>query len=459
MDINKLDRESWKYTESQDNKTSFIKKFKMANWPWIFIFSLIIVILCSYNYVHIPLIIWEWATLSGVTTSTETSNTKWQSNTLVERNKYMYNNSFTSDVKFTFGNNQSGEVFFAHKYVLATSSPVFYEIFYSKSGKNITDIHIPHSDNETVADFFDFLYNEKCPTATKDLPRLLRLVMHYQVTSFDAACKNYLKPTAQQAFRFLEQFLELKAERYISTCFDYIDTFADGYFTSEYFLNIKLGALDTLLRRDTLDYREVKLFKAVVKWVDHQCSLQNLEASYENRRKILGNVIYNIRFLLMTLDEFTTDVIGVDILSDHESFGIIKAIAGYHVQDLVWDSPGLRRQRKSEDGNWWAYFSAVALFTIVGVLIGLYYVHLLNKTKNAIMSEVPHKSCTESKYNPKMQKSNNVYPSKKGLPNYEPNKENTTDTHARGWGTGTNTRARGWRTNTHARAWPNHEKD
>ncbi|CAB4000856.1 BTB POZ domain-containing 6 isoform X4 [Paramuricea clavata] len=373
----------------------------------------------------------------------ETSNTKWQSNTLVERNKYMYNNSFTSDVKFTFGNNQSGEVFFAHKYVLATSSPVFYEIFYSKSGKNIMDIHIPHSDNETVADFFGFLYNGKCPTATnvaKDLPRLLRLVMHYQVTSFDAACKNYLKPTQQQAFKFLEQFLELKAERSISTCFDYIDKFANRYFTSEYFLNIKLGTLDALLRRDTLDYREVKLFKAVVKWVDHQCSVQNLEASYENRRKILGNVIYNIRFLLMTLDEFTTDVIGVDILSDHESFGIIKAITGYHVQDLVWDSPGLRRQRNPEDGNWWAYFRhAVALFTIgiVGVLIGLCMccAHLLNKIKNAIMSEVPHKSCTESKYNPKMQKSNNVYPSKKRLPNHEPNRENTTDAHARGWGT------------------------
>ena len=132
--------------------------------------------------------------------------------------------------------------------------------------------------------------------------------------------------------------MELKAERYISTCFDYIDTFADGYFTSEYFLNIKLGTLDVLLRRHTLaDYREVKLFKAVVKWVDHQCSLQNLEASYENRRKILGNVIYDIPFLLMTLDEFTTDVIGVDILNDQESIGIIKAIAGHHVQNLKWD--------------------------------------------------------------------------------------------------------------------------
>ena len=318
--------------------------------------------------------------LSVVTASTGTSNTKWQSNTLVERNKYMYNNSFTSDVKFTFGNNQSGEVFFAHKYVLATSSPVFYEILYSKSGKNITDIHLPHSDNETVADFFGFLYKEKCPTATNVAKGLqvLHLVLQYQVTSFDTTCKNYLKPTAQDTFTFLEQFLELKAERYISTCFDYIDTFADGYFTSEYFLNIKLGTLDVLLRRDTLDYREVKLFKAVVKWVDHQCSLQNLETSYENRRKILGNVIYNIRFLLMTLDEFTTDVIGVDILNDQESIGIIKTITGHLVQDLIWDSPGLRRQRTSKLITSWRTYGPVIIIVCACGLVGFWCLYATN---------------------------------------------------------------------------------
>ena len=345
-------------------------------------------------------VIWEWATLSVVTTSTGTSSTKWQSNTFVERNKYMYNNSFTSDVKFTFGNNQSGEVFFAHRYVLATSSPVFYETLYSKSGENITDIHLPHSDNETVADFFGFLYNEKCPTATnieKGL-QVLRLVMHYQVTSFDTTCKNYLKPTAQDTFTFLEQFLELKAERYISTCFNYIDTFADGYFTSEYFLNIKLGTLDVLLRRHTLDYREVKLFKAVVEWVDHQCSLQNLEASYENRRKILGNVIYNIRFLLMTLHEFTTDVIRVDILNDHESIGIIKAIAGHHViQDLIWDYPSLRRQRSSKLITSWRTYGTVII--IVCGLVGFWCLYATNR-KEKIKVECSGEKLGKSKHSP-----------------------------------------------------------
>ena len=154
----------------------------IANCPRILLILLWLIVVITVSVIIVnSVIIWKWATLSVVTTSTGTSNTKWQSNTFVERNKYMYNNSLTSDIRFTFGNNQSGEVFFAHRYVLATSSPVFYEIFYSKSGENISDIHLPHSDKETIADFFGFLYNEKCPTATnieKGL-QVLHLVLQY----------------------------------------------------------------------------------------------------------------------------------------------------------------------------------------------------------------------------------------------------------------------------------------
>ena len=317
----------------------------------------------------------KWPTLFDQQTTSQTSNRKWESNTLVDRNKYMYNNSFTSDIKFRFGNNQTGEIFYAHKYVLATSSPVFYEILYSTSSqpkKDVRDIYLPSSDNENVEDFFKFLYEEKCPTATNIQTglKLLHLVVHYQVASFQTACKNFLKPTAQDAFKFLEQFLELKLERYISISFNFIDTLAHEYFTSEYFLNIKLSTLEALIQRDTLNYSEVKLFKAMINWVDHQCLQQNVEASFGNRRKILGNVMYKIRFLLMTLNEFTKDVIVVDILEDHESIAIIKAIAGHHVPDLKWNTPGLRRERKHAGGNWWAYFSGV-LLVIVGGLGGL----------------------------------------------------------------------------------------
>jgi hypothetical protein len=77
----------------------------------------------------------------------------------------MYNNSFMSDTKFTFGTNKLGEVFYAHKYVLAFSSPLFYEMFYSNNiEKPIKAIHLSNHNNETIAGFFGFIYKNECPT-------------------------------------------------------------------------------------------------------------------------------------------------------------------------------------------------------------------------------------------------------------------------------------------------------
>ena len=70
------------------------------------------------------------------------------------------------------------------------------------------------------------------------------------------------------------------------------------------------------------------------------------------------------------MNSLQSDVIVVDILEDHESIGIIKAIAGHHVPDLIWNIPGLRRERKHAGGNWWVYFSGV-LLVILGGLGGL----------------------------------------------------------------------------------------
>ena len=54
----------------------------------------------------------------------------WQSSkkTVLQRNAYMFDNELMSDVSLTCG--ESSRIFHAHKYVLATSSAVFYAMFY-----------------------------------------------------------------------------------------------------------------------------------------------------------------------------------------------------------------------------------------------------------------------------------------------------------------------------------------
>ena len=69
------------------------------------------------------------------------SNTKcdqdWQltKKTVLERNSHMFNNPLMSDIKLNS--------FYAHKYVLASSSPVFYAMFYGDLAEKNSVIHLP----------------------------------------------------------------------------------------------------------------------------------------------------------------------------------------------------------------------------------------------------------------------------------------------------------------------------
>ena len=259
----------------------------------------------------------------------------------------MYNNSFISDIQFTFGNNKSGEVFYAHKYVLAISSPVFTEMFYTKSKKATESIYLPEHSSEAIAGFFGFIYKEECPTDyEKDLD-VLCLIKQYQVVSFDVLCSTSFERTVevQKSCKFLDQFLEMKAKALAEICLGKLDLYTEEYFASEYFLNIKQSTLGILLDRDTLYYNETDIFKAVMKWADHQCSNQSLKSTPENRRMVLGNAIYSIRFLSMNHTEFVANVVPTEILHDNETVAIIKAMIGEEVPGLAWDSAKLRSKR------------------------------------------------------------------------------------------------------------------
>ncbi|CAB4019462.1 BTB POZ domain-containing 6-like [Paramuricea clavata] len=284
----------------------------------------------------------------------------------------MYNNSFISDIKFTFGDKKSGEVFYAHKFVLAMSSPVFNEMFYSKTEteKPIKTIHFPDQNTETLAGFFSFIYKEECPKDFEKDLEVLRLIKKYEIVSFDSACSHSFQRNTelQKACKLLDKFLEMKAEALAEICMDKIDLYADEYFASEYFLSIKQSTLNILLDRDTLWYNETDLFKAVLKWADHQCSLQNLITTQEDRRKVVGNAIYSIRFLLMNQSEFATHVLPTDILDDHEMVEIIKWMAGEQVPYLAWDIAKLRNKRLPEwlpattKSKSWTHYFGVFVF-------------------------------------------------------------------------------------------------
>ena len=219
----------------------------------------------------------ETTCTKGLKQDTVVSNGEWQStkSTLLSRNSYMYNNQLMSDFKFihSFSNRDEDNIF-AHRYILATSSPVFHEMFY---GKNANKIHsIRRNHEQFITDhFLRFIYKEECPNNFETVLKVLHMTKEYQVQAFETVCKHNLEfDTPWPAFKVIEKLLEVEAEEMAEPWWSQIESRIDEVIASDYFLGINQRTLIAFLERDTLCYPEIDLFHATIKWSEYQCKLK-----------------------------------------------------------------------------------------------------------------------------------------------------------------------------------------
>ena len=132
-----------------------------------------------------------------------------------------------------------------------------------------------------------------------------------------------------------------------------------------------------MLKKERLAVTEVELFKAVLKWTDNECARQgiNIEEDKTARRRILGDSVYEIRFLAMSQENIVKDVSPTGILTDTEAICILKKIVGLDVAGLKWKEQGERQSapilsfRRFDSGNVnsvieWTYSGASDALTL-----------------------------------------------------------------------------------------------
>lgn len=101
-------------------------------------------------------------------------------------------------------------------------------------------------------------------------------------------------------------------------CLDKIDKHTVDALAAEGFLDIDHDTLCMVLERDTLRIREVVLFNAVVRWAEAECIRQNMPNNPDNQRSHLKRALTLIRFPLMSVEEFASEVAQSGILTDRE---------------------------------------------------------------------------------------------------------------------------------------------
>ena len=272
----------------------------------------------------------------------------WQSSkkTVLQRNAHMFNNELMSDVSFTCG--ESSRIFHAHKYVLATSSAVFFAMFYGNLAQKESTIPIPDADEESFEEFLSYLYTDHCEITAENAIEVMYLAKKYLIPTLAEKCCKILEEIIKpdNVLMVLEQAILFDEKKLEANCWDIVSKETLECINSDAFCSIGSQTLNALLKRESLTVGEVELFKAVLKWVDSECAKQGINIGEDKtaRRRVLGDSVYEIRFLEMSQEDFTKYVSSTGILAETEVISIFQKFGGLDVADVRWKEQK-KRQR------------------------------------------------------------------------------------------------------------------
>lgn len=246
----------------------------------------------------------------------------WQSTkmTVKERISFLFNSSVLSDVTFIVGRDTQQQRIPAHRFVLSVGSAVFDAMFNSTLATADEEIPLPDVEAASFLALLKFLYSDEVQIDPETVMTTLYTAKKYAVPALEKHCVDFLKKhlCADNAFMLLTQARLFDEPQLAALCLETIDKNTPEALGAEGFTDIDINTLSAVLDRDSLRIKEAKLFAAVLKWSEAECSRQSLHMSPENKRAVLGRVLGQIRFPLMTVEEFAQGPAQSGILTDRE---------------------------------------------------------------------------------------------------------------------------------------------
>ena len=268
--------------------------------------------------------------------SMATFDDKWQTKrpTISERTKFIFNNELLSDVKFVAPvsnseseSRKSQQRIPAHKFVLAISSPVFYAMFYGEMAETASTIELPDCDYESLLELFRYLYSDKVKLTGSNVMQVLYLAKKYLVPSLADKCTEYLRKhlEASNTFSILPQAQKFEDKDLEKRCWNVIELHTEEAVTSDDFVTLERSIVESVVKKERLNIKEVDLFKAVDRWATKEVERQGLTPDGEVKRRVLGEeIVKAIRFPVMSYNEFASVVVDCDFLTKRELGAMIK---------------------------------------------------------------------------------------------------------------------------------------
>eukprot|EP00112_Aurelia_sp_Birch-Aquarium-sp1_P013677 Seg2912.2 transcript_id=Seg2912.2/GoldUCD/mRNA.D3Y31 product="BTB/POZ domain-containing protein 2" protein_id=Seg2912.2/GoldUCD/D3Y31 len=240
-----------------------------------------------------------------MTTPGKREENGWQDSiaTLKERMSHLLRNPFMSDFTFVCDDAQIP----VHKFVLASSSSVFYSMFFGPLAEKKPEIDLSDfGDSECILQFLQFLYTYEVSLNWNNVFQILNLAKCYMITSLQEKCTEFIQEsvTDDSSLHALQQCIIYDEKIAVKKCLKRISENATQMIKKDKFLDLGLESLKEILKMDTLKVKEVDLFLAVDKWCEQKLTKARKQISAQSKQEMLGDAIYLIRFPTMSWQDF-----------------------------------------------------------------------------------------------------------------------------------------------------------
>ena len=296
------------------------------------------------------------------------SDTYWQTarGTIRERCEAVFNQELLSDVKFVVRDSRGGsKTIPAHKFMLAISSPVFFAMFYGKAAEMKDSVEISDCEYESLLELFRFIYSDEAKLNADNVMQLLYLSKKYMLPTLAEKCSVFLKENlnALNVFHILPDAQKYEEKDLMNHCWKMIETQTEEAVKSEGFVTVERSVLEELVKKNSLNIKEVELFKAFDCWAEKECEKQGLVAEGSAKRRVLGEcVVQGIRFPVMEEREFADFVLDSEILTTRETNRLVKyfnSVLNDSVGFLETERTGRKQvisRFRSLNRGWWYNF-------------------------------------------------------------------------------------------------------
>lgn len=222
----------------------------------------------------------------------------------------------------------------AHKILLISMSDVFRAMF-NDSWIEKDEVTIVDASAAAFREFLQFSYLGTVKLTMENIAEVMNLGNKYDIAECYDCCAKYLKNnlTDDDICWGYELAVHLEHKELENFCDRVIRLNTKSVFKSESFLKLKQKTVKRILQMRSLDCAETDVFMAVLNWI--KAAANGTNQTDENVRGRFGDLLYEIRFGLMTIQEFASIDPGT-IFTHDEYHEIIQIIASKNFEPQIF---------------------------------------------------------------------------------------------------------------------------